>query len=479
MSKKRPQSQRSLGTLEIRDKRSINSSSTRGRRYPSPPPVPPVDSETTEITQQISDSRAGAVKVEEEIENSQSVQPAVISDSTERVLVDTELPIENEVLEALSSSDQEILITIFTGSNESRKLEDATSSPRRALQRLIYAKEFLHLQPEFQTKLLLLITESREPLETIRQIHKLVCNSDIHELSLPQQKTVFDVFKKFSHSKKTLFAKIAQRRLGNRSMFVDTDFGDAPFVEILSEFIHQKELSATLKSNGFSHPGLVSEALLKLARPASLIRGKGGAGVLNTLEFALYSDAPAEILRYWNEITRDGMTIDLPSQRQIRLHKLTSFESGRGVIGTALEGLLSVAYPRGALTYDSLMMLGSHSIDVDILAKTLCELYGLEFRIITSPAKAITFLKSKPTGHFRIPPIFVALASDDSESLFVFDGYTEEYTFIRAPHGGSLKQAKEQRKKPPRIVVNPELGQDKIENAILQDAIRFVLAPKT
>ena len=39
--------------------------------------------------------------------------------------------------------------------------------------------------------------------------------------------------------------------------------------------------------------------------------------------------------------------------------------------------------------------------------------------------------------------------------------------------------AKEQRKKPPRIVVNANMGQDKIENSVLYESIRFVLAPKT
>ena len=260
---------------------------------------------------------------------------------------------------------------------------------------------------------------------------------------------------------------------------MDTDFGDTPFVQILDELIHKAGISTTLTRNQFTHGAIIAETLHKLAHPASISRGKGGASILNTIEFALYSDAPAEILRYWNEITSEEMTIDLPSQRQVKLHKLTHFERNRGIMGTALEALLNVAYPRGALTYESLMMPGGHSIDVDVLARVLCEVYGLEFRIVTSPTKAMKYLSSKPKDHFRIPPIFIAIASNDVEGLFLFDGYEDEFTFIRSPHGGSLKQSKEKRKQPTRTVVCLESGQDKIENSLLRECIRFVLAPKT
>jgi|GEM_PF-4403523 len=474
MSKKRPLSQREVGTLEIREKKNKNAASEHGRHFPSPPPVPPVDSETTEIT---STGHEESKEISSK-KKSHSANKPVIPSSAERVLVDIKLPLKDDTLASLSKTEKQTLNTIFTGVNESRKLEDATNSPRRALQRLIYAKEFINLDTALKTVLLRLIAKSSQPLEELRQIHKLICQSGLHETSASQQKATLEMFEIFSPPRRKLLVEISQRRLGHRSLLVDTDFRNVPFVSSLDEFIKKDEISATLTHKGFLHKDLIGQVLQKIARPASIIRGTGGTSVLNTIEFALCSDAPAEMLRYWNEIT-STTTIDLPSQHQLRLHEQRSLADHPSLMQAALEGLLDISFPRGTLGQDDLIMPGSHSIDVDVLAKVLCEVYGLEFRIITSTAKAIGFLKSKSTEHFRIPPIFLALASEDIEYLFLFDGYSEECAFVRAPHGSSLKQPKEQRKKPPRIVVNSNMGQDKIEDSVLCECIRFVLAPKT
>ncbi|MEE2902627.1 MAG: hypothetical protein VYC39_09860 [Myxococcota bacterium] len=478
MSKKRPLSQREVGTLEIREKKTQNASSERSRYFPSPPPVPPVDSETTEITKEVSSKSHEEQKEYRSKEKSHSTNESSICHSNERVIVDVELPLKDDTLAALSANEKETLDTIFTGVHESRKLEDATNSPRRALQRLIYAQKFINLDTGLQEILLRLIANSPQPLEELRQTYKLTCQSGLHEISVLQQKAAVQMFEILSPLEKELLVEISQRRLGNRSVFVDTDFRDVPFVSSLDDFINKTKISAALTRQGFLHQEFVGQALQRLARPASIIRGKGGASVLRTIEFALYSDAPAEMLRYWNEVT-STTTIDLPSQHQLRLHEQNSLAHKPNLMGVVLEGLLDVAFPQGMRGQEALIMPGSSSVDVDVLARVLCEVYGLEFRIITSPAKAISFLKAKSTEHFRIPPIFLGLASEDTEYLFLFDGYNEGYTFIRAPHGGSLKQPKEKRKNPSRIVVNSNMGQDKIKNSELHESIRFVLAPKT
>jgi hypothetical protein len=387
-------------------------------------------------------------------------QRAKLEDAEARV-PETSIPALRPLAVLLGEKALVFLERVLAGAQEVRGA-DANDSPKRALERLLFGRELGQLRAEDQARLLELVVDAPSDASTPRALVRLLEAAPLARWSELERRRLVELFVALPATARGVLATLAERRVRMRSALEDRDTTNAPLVETLS-----------LLAKAGVEPSAAS-LLPALAHPEALER----ADVVGVVTFALAQTAPAELVRLLSAQARrrllalpGGVTIDGVPPHGPNAPP----EAG---LHDALERLATLVHPRAGVGRVPYMMPGGHSIDADVLARALGQLFGRGYNVIAGPSAITRQLERAAPDADRWPPTFVSLLHDAGERLFVFHGLSDEHLALRSPHGGSGKPAGARRPAPERVVEDPTRGLDRVSRSVMATIAGVALIPR-
>ncbi|MBI2376935.1 MAG: hypothetical protein HYV07_23245 [Deltaproteobacteria bacterium] len=395
----------------------------------------------------------------------------------------TRAPLLRLIATHVSKAHLTILEDVLLGKFESRREGDAPSSPKRNLERLIHDVEFVALEPRAQAAVLASVADDAMDSDTIRAVTKLVSSGVLGRLSSTDRRLLLELLSALPGRDRRLLAAIADRPLRRKTALEDRDVEDGSLVASLHGYILGTELDRRVEAAGLSRESAALLVLSTLANPERMPIEDGASGVLGILEFALAETSPAEWLRLWVRFSSGELVAELPSRGSLDLAERftlgpVAFAESETPLRLGLELVAGLAHPRTGPTREAFAMPGGHGVDVDIVARALGLIYGIEYSVFAGARAARRALEgANPLPH-RSPPAFVTLLYEGGERLFVFD-HLAERIYLRSPHGTSTKPKGALRMDPARVVEDPSRSLESLDLDEFERAVGVAIIPRS
>ncbi|MCB9650339.1 MAG: hypothetical protein H6730_27695 [Deltaproteobacteria bacterium] len=362
--------------------------------------------------------------------------------------------------------------------------QEAGTSPKRALERLLNEKHYSSLAPKEQALLLTAVAASPRDATTTKAALALLKSGAVRRLSPGERPALFRCFEAVGPEGRVRLAQVAARRLRGRSALEDRDLQDQALVTHLEHLVMGRGWVQGLEVRGLTRDKAVAVVLGALAHPERLSFEEGSPGVLGIMEFALADCAPAELVRLWRHLVSDELVAPMAGPAALdlgaclRADPELTLNSSSSPLRLALTGLAELAQPAGRGRRPTFIMPGGHGVDADVVSRALGLLFGVNFTVAAGAANALRHLARVPAEPQRMPPVFVTVLYARGERLFVFDHMDADWVYLRAPRGRSSKERGALRVDPKREVVEPERGLDRIPREAFEDKVGVGLIPR-
>ena len=356
--------------------------------------------------------------------------------------------------------------------------DEAPMSSATALAHLLHDRAFGELALEDAASFLGVIADAESDPSTINAAFGITKAGVLTHLSAPDRLDVHKVFRRLDAEGRTRLARLAARTLRGKSALQNRDGHGASIGAHLVDLFARSAVDPAEPTSGLNIHAAAQRALGTAAQPVRVELESGLDGILGLLEYCMADVHPAELLRLWRALLGSDNAISMAGGRDVSVAAVRERAAPSALRG--LLALLAVSFRTDARSQrPGYLLPGGHSIDADVVARVLEQLFGVRYVVAAGAPAAHRRLQNIDAHPQRCPPVLLSLLHERGERLFVYDHADEAHVYLRGPHGRSPKRAGDRRTEPVREVVAPNRGVDRIDIDAFQESAGVALVPAT